>query len=82
MKSQIVTIDMHIRDERIFEYMKERIAINNGAAQINAEEISKKFYCHPNTARNILARLRGAGLIFQQGTSRGGFVYRIDRETA
>lgn len=67
----IVWVDMHIRDERVFEYIK-----TNGNRQIKAAEIASVFHCHENTARSILRRLQAAGLLkVVEKKYRGGFIY-------
>lgn len=76
----IIEIDMHIRDERIFERLKQ-CASPSGEVKVSADTIATEFQCHPNTARAILQRLRQAGRIEVDSRSfRGGFVYRVRRE--
>lgn len=73
----IVWIDMHIRDERILSRLKEH-ASPSGEVKVSADEISKEFLCHPNTARAILKRLVHAEHITViQRSFRGGFVYKV-----
>ena len=76
----ILEIDMHIRDERVLAHLKQS-ASQCGEVKVSANEIAKKFMCHPNTARTIFRRLIGAGRIEVDTRSfRGGFVYRVTHE--
>lgn len=54
----IVWIDMHIRDERLLEYLRK-----NNLSQIPADDMAQEFRCHPNTIRRMLKRLESAGYI-------------------
>ena len=71
----IIQIDMHIRDERVFAYLVERIG--HCEAQLSHDEIAERFGCHRNTARAIVHRLELAGLIqIDKEAKRGGYIYR------
>lgn len=76
----IIEIDMHIRDERILERLKQ-CASPSGEIKVSADRIAKEFQCHPNTARTILRRLIGAGRIeVNRRSFCGGHIYRVRRE--
>lgn len=76
MFSVIVTDDMHIRDERVLEFMRSK-AVKN-VIKISADEIATHFKCHANTARAILKRLREAGHIeILEFSFRGGYTYHV-----
>lgn len=80
MSIGIVIIDMHIRDERVLEWIKSQA--HYGEAQVSGEKIAESFKCHPNTARAILKRLVSAQRIeVVTRKFQGGFVYRIVCET-
>jgi DNA-binding IscR family transcriptional regulator len=72
----IVTIDMHIRDERVLAYIKEKAGADE--IPLPADEIANRFKCHLNTAQAILKRLRCAKHIeIVRAQKRGGFIYRV-----
>ena len=72
----IVSIDMHIRDERVLSHLKAQAKC--GRIRTNADAIAETFACHPNTARAILRRLIRAGHItIDERIYRGGFIYKI-----
>lgn len=72
----IVWIDMHIRDERVLEWLSGRAAA--GEVVITQQEIADQFRCHRHTARAILRRLVGAGYLeCKQRARKLGYVYRI-----
>ncbi len=78
----IIEIDMHIRDERFLSRLKEK-ASPSGEVKVSADELSREFKCHSNTARAILQRLIHAGHIeVGARTFRGGFIYRVKCENA
>ena len=68
----ITRIDMHIRDERLFEWLKTR---HN--QRITAQEMADSFLCHPNTIYAMVNRLEGAGLIEVERSRRGGHLYKV-----
>ena len=55
----IIEIDMHIRDERVLEYMRQR----GSRVEVKQEEIAAQFKCHRETVSRIMRRLQGAGHI-------------------
>lgn len=69
----IVTIDMHLRDERVFNYLRRRGLIH----YVKSSEISKHFNCHRNTVRAIMIRLKQAGKIKFKTCYRGGYEVTI-----
>ncbi len=72
----IVWIDMQIRDERVYEWLKQKLV--DGEGVITYEQIALEFHCHRLTARAILKRLIGCGHIeCDSRVKRGGYVYRI-----
>lgn len=72
----IVTLDMHIRDERTLDFIKQQAV--DGELKISADTIAIVAKCHANTARAILLRLRRAGYIeVKQRAYRGGYVYKV-----
>lgn len=72
----IIQIDMHLRDQRVLEWIKENAG--NEPLQIAADEVAEHFKCHPNTSRAILQRLVGAGHIEVAHQSfRGGKIYKV-----
>ncbi len=74
----IIQIDMHLRDERVLEWIKERAGAE--PMQIAAGTVSAVFKCHPNTSRAILQRLVHAGRIeVAIECYRGGMVYKVKR---
>lgn len=76
----IVWIDMHIRDQRIFDFVRERSG-DGGEVQISAEAIAAEFHCHANTARAILKRLIAAEkLVVVDRPFKKGHVYKVVRE--
>jgi len=75
MQSQIIRIDMHIRDERVLAWIQEQAA--NGEIVLTHEQIASIFLCHRNTARAIVNRLQGAGHIrIDRNHKRGGYTYK------
>ena len=80
MKSEIVDIDMHIRDTRVLTWVQEITDLEGEPLQIPADRVAEKFICHPNTARAILRRLVSAGhLLIEQKAFRGGRFYKIGK---
>lgn len=76
MISIIVMADMHIRDERVLEWVKARC--EGGECRVKAHEIAEAFKCHPITARAIMKRLARAGyLTIERTYRRGGYLCRI-----
>lgn len=63
----IVRIDMHIRDERVLEWLQDK-----DKQKIPARVIAHEFKCNPHTARAILERLERAGHIQLKRSTRGG----------
>lgn len=63
----ILEIDMHIRDERLFDWL-----LINGNRQIPSHEIAKVFKCHRHTASAMVNRLEQAGKITVIRSRRGG----------
>jgi DNA-binding Lrp family transcriptional regulator len=75
MGYSIVETDMHLRDQRVLEYLQE--ATRAGQRQISHERIAARFACHRNTARAIVRRLEAAGFIAVDKTAkRGGYTYK------
>ncbi len=73
----ITTIDMHIRDERVFNWLKNQS--KEGLIQVSANTIADEFLCHTNTAQAILRRLRRAGIIeVVEKPYNHGFWYKIN----
>jgi len=68
----ITQIDMHIRDERLYEWLKER-----HGQQIPAEKMADIHKCHPNTIYAMVKRLERADLIHVERIYRGGFRYFV-----
>lgn len=72
----IVIDDMHIRDERVLEWLKRRLS--DQRRRVTCAEISDKFGCHRNTALKIMHRLEGAGHIkADRRAKRGGYRYEL-----
>jgi hypothetical protein len=77
----IVAIDMHIRDERVLAWLTEEAG--ETSLRVSSVAVAQEFKCHQNTAQAILRRLRLAGCIeVEQKSFRGGFTYRVKRETS
>lgn len=72
----IVRIDMHIRDERLLEWLK--LQNSEGIDRISSETIATEFKCHKYTALAMLKRLEQASYIrvIRNGT-RGGYIYEV-----
>lgn len=69
----ITRIDMHIRDERLLEWLQGR-----DNQQIASHIIADEFKCHANTARAMLKRLELAGYVrINRDARRGGYTYQI-----
>lgn len=72
MTFTIAIIDMHIRDERLLEFLAQK----NGVT--TTPEICKAMQCHPNTARSMLRRLQLAGkLRITHRAHRFGLYYEV-----
>lgn len=74
----IIEIEMHLRDGYTLNWLKQRL--ENGPDTVTYFELADALNCHPNTARAVLKRLLGAGLIEVQQDGhpgRGGYTYRI-----
>jgi len=72
----IVIADMHIRDERVLEWLRNRA--NGGSIQVSAYSVASAFGCHHKTAQAILRRLVASGHLQIMSYRRtGGYVYRI-----
>jgi len=73
----IIVIDMHLRDERVFDFLKANA--KHGYLKVSHETIAKQMKCHRHTAAAILSRLIGAGLveIADHSARRGGLTYRV-----
>lgn len=72
----IIQIDMHLRDQRVLEWIKQNAG--DEPLQIAAEDVSRQFKCHDNTSRAILHRLIGAGHIeVARQSFRGGKIYKV-----
>lgn len=54
----IVKVDMHIRDERLLEWLQDKDNQN-----VTANVIAVQFKCHRHTVYAMLKRLRQAGYI-------------------
>ena len=81
MNAGIVLIDMHIRDERVMEWIKQQASYGYGEAQVSGEKIAEEFKCHANTGRAILKRLISAQRIeIVTRKYQGGFVYKVKCE--
>lgn len=80
----ITEIDMHLRDQRVFAWMRERVAKNGGRpVRIRHQEIAEEFLCHKNTARAIVTRLVRAELVEVVSCGKpGGYFYQVKRESA
>lgn len=73
----IVYIDMHIRDERVLAWLRQRAGAGK-YVRATQSEIAAEFSCHYNTAARILARLRGAGHIrLVSNGRRTGYIYEV-----
>lgn len=68
----IVRIDMHLRDERLLEWLLE-----HDNERIPAHKIAKQFKCHQQTAIAMVRRLELAGHIEITRSRRGGHIYRV-----
>jgi predicted transcriptional regulator len=76
MQSRIVRIDMHIRDERVLAWIRERAARQGGRVVLTHDEIAAAFLCHRNTARAIVLRLAWGGFVkIDDSHKRGGYTY-------
>lgn len=74
--SGIIQIDMHLRDKRVLDWIKQNAGDN--PLQIAAETISARFKCHDNTSRAILQRLVNVGhLEVVINSYRGGRIYKV-----
>lgn len=74
----IIEIEMHLRDGYTLEWLLERL--KDGPDRITYVELASVLKCHPNTARNVINRLRGAGKIEVMQDShprRGGYTYKL-----
>ena len=71
----IVIIDMHIRDERLLDWLKE-----HDGQQIPAKKMARVMRCHENTIRAMLKRLERANQITRTGSYRGGYRYHIVKD--
>lgn len=73
----IIQIDMHIRDERVLDYL--RSMAHNHVARVTIRQIAETFKCTEKTANSILKRLRAAGRISIElpAIDRIGYSYRI-----
>lgn len=74
--SNIIWVDMHIRDERVLEWLK--VMSKGGFCRVTHEQIAQQFGCHRNTAIAIVKRLRGANLIVCEGAKKGGMYYKVN----
>jgi hypothetical protein len=69
---------MHIRDERVLNFIYQRAGAKG--VQIRHEDIADFIQCHRNTAMAIVHRLELARLIrIDRTAKRGGYVYQIAR---
>lgn len=68
----ITRIDMHLRDERLLDWLKDR---NN--QRIPADKMADAMSCHPNTIHAMVKRLEGANLIKVERSRRGGHLYKV-----
>jgi DNA-binding MarR family transcriptional regulator len=68
----IVRIDMHLRDERLLEWLLE-----HDNQRIPAHKIAVVFKCHQQTAMAMVRRLELAGYIEVKRSRRGGHRYRV-----
>ncbi|MCU0463209.1 MAG: hypothetical protein MUF38_01425 [Anaerolineae bacterium] len=82
MPTGIAITDMHIRDERVLQWIKDETT--RGRVKISHQTIADQFGCHINTAQRIVARLVAAGHLRIENPKggRGGFIYRALRHTA
>lgn len=72
----IIQIDMHLRDQRVLEWIKQNA--EDDLLRITADDVSTVFKCHPNTSRAIIQRLIGAGHIdVARPSFRGGRIYKV-----
>lgn len=74
----ILLIDMHIRDQRVRNYIKSRVKRSGGECQITMSELARHFKCHPNTISSIIRRLSYAedGICVDRSAKKGGYTYR------
>ncbi len=68
----IETIDMHLRDFRLLDWLTKH---NN--ERIPAHVIAKEMCCHENTVLAMVKRLESAGYIDVKRSTRGGHLYRV-----
>lgn len=74
MTAHIIEIDMHIRDERVLNYILLRV--RSGDHQLSHDEIAEVFKCHRHTVAAIVRRLESAGHIaVDKESKRGGYCY-------
>ena len=79
MRSFIVIADMHIRDERVLEFIKGEARQHGGRARLTHDAIAEKFGCHRNTVLAITNRLSIAGMIrVDRSAKRGGYIYEAE----
>lgn len=72
----ITTVDMHLRDERLYDWLKSR-----DGKHITYSDIAMAFNCHKLTAKAMVKRLRQADLITIEGSPYNpkGYTYRITK---
>jgi len=79
--TMIMIVDMHIRDERVLQYIRERAKDSREGVLITHQEIANHFGCHRNTSLAIIHRLEGAGWIdVDKRSKRGGYLYTYTPE--
>ncbi|MCL4251796.1 MAG: hypothetical protein KJ065_26825 [Anaerolineae bacterium] len=75
MMLSITLADMHYRDQRALDHIRDR-AGDGGCAQISHSAIAEAIGCHRNTALAIVRRLERAQLIeVDRHAKRGGYLY-------
>lgn len=72
----IIFIDMHLRDERVLDWIKEKS--KGKSIRLTHEDIAHEFKCHRQTALAIIKRLQQANLIQVEGARRGGMFYKVN----
>lgn len=69
----IATIDMHLRDFRLLEWLAK-----HDNQRIPSSKISQAMHCHRNTVYAMVKRLESAGYIqIERSQRRGGNVYKV-----
>jgi predicted transcriptional regulator len=73
MNTNIVRLDMHLRDERLLDLLYKH---NN--KQLTTSAIANQLLCHRNTVSAMLQRLEYAGRVkINRYNKRGGYSYTV-----